>query len=64
LHQHQNGGDEDAAEQPAPEQDGPRVERQQPREKRRRAPGHGGGDDKGDARAVLRMGCRHRGKSC
>jgi hypothetical protein len=49
LQQHENGGDQTAAKQAAPEQDRPRVERQQPREERRGAPGHGSADDECNA---------------
>ena len=52
-----------AAEQPAPEQDRPGIERQQPREERRGAPGNRRGDDEGDPRAMLRLSPGHS-KSC
>ena len=53
LQQHHDDGDQTPAEQPAPEQDGPGIERKQPREERRRAARDGGGDDEGNPEAML-----------
>ena len=61
LQHHQNGRDDAPAEQPSPKQYGPGVEGKQPCEKRCRTPGHGGSDNKSDARAMLRMSRRHKG---
>ena len=59
LQQHHHGRDQSAAEQPAPEQDGPGIIGKQPREERRRAPGDGGRDDEGNAEAMLGRGAGH-----
>jgi hypothetical protein len=58
-HYHQDH-DQAAAEQSAPEQDGPGVVGQQPCEERRGAPGDGRGDDKGNAEAMLGANFRHQ----
>ena len=60
LQQHHQDHDQAAAEQSAPKQDGPGVIGKQPREERRRAPGDGGADDKGNAQAVLGAYLRHK----
>jgi hypothetical protein len=60
LQQQHDRHDHAAAEQSAPEQDGPGIIGKQPREERRGAPGDGGGDDEGNAQALLGARFRHQ----
>jgi hypothetical protein len=60
LRQYQNEPDDAATEQASPEQDGPGVEREQPRKKRRGAPGDGGNDNERNAQTMLGRSPRHK----